>query len=217
MLKVFWSVVCIVCLLVFCGIGSAFADTGLEPADVRATLQDNLVQFTTKAVATNIRFIEHEHGITEDQPYAGTTAKYDGFKMLINVRAGRQKSEETAQSFAKVVADGGAVPCFHITERPKEMNFWVMGDLEIEQNGKTYLCSDFIIAQGNILLRNNWWIAGPHATSTIPYVGPLLQECERISGDGILPPILSITPLLNGNLLPSCVNEFNLSLVLGSG
>ncbi|MBC6478669.1 MAG: hypothetical protein GDA56_13720 [Hormoscilla sp. GM7CHS1pb] len=216
MLKVFGTVVCLAYVLVLCGVGPAFADDGVEPADTRARLEDNIVQFTTNAVPTNVRFIEIRHGITDGQPYAGTTAKYDGLKMLINVRAGRQKSEETGNSFADAVADGDAVPCYHVTERPKELNFWVEGDLEIEQNGETYTCSNFIIAQGNTLLRNNWWIAGPNAKSTIPYVGPLLQECTRSSGGGIFPPILSITPLLDGSLLPACVNEFNLSLALSS-
>ncbi|MBC6478670.1 MAG: hypothetical protein GDA56_13725 [Hormoscilla sp. GM7CHS1pb] len=220
MFKAFGTVVCLVCLLVFCGVGSAFADEGVEPADTRARLADNQVELSIldldidiSTKPTNVRFIEKRHDITNGQPYGGTTAKYDGSKMLINVRAGRQKSEETAKSFAEAVAGGGVLVCTEGANLPSELNFWVQGDFEVEQEGVTYTCKDFIIAQGNTGLTNNWWLAGPKFlnATTQPLIGPLLGVCTDSSG--ILPKIsvLAIIPRLDNGL--NCVNTFQQTLV----
>ncbi|MGK7901576.1 MAG: hypothetical protein AB4352_09210 [Hormoscilla sp.] len=209
MLKVFGTVVWVAYLLVLCGVGSAFADE-IQPQDK----YDNVVTFTTTGGPTAIRFKEINHDIKDGQRYEGASATYTKGKTLtINVRAGRSKTEKVANTFAGETKGGGTSACTANISLPGLLNFWVVGDLEIDQGGKTYICEKFIIAQGNIGTSNNWWAASPESinASGAPYIGPIMQTCEAQEGGS---KVLRVTPAItvSARLIPNCVNSFSLSL-----
>ncbi|MGK7901575.1 MAG: hypothetical protein AB4352_09205 [Hormoscilla sp.] len=199
MLKAFWSVVCVACLFVFCGVASAIA-------------ADNIVNFTTDGSFDDIRFEEIGHEISDDQDYEGTTYTYKDKKLEFNVRAGRHKTEKVADKFQDVVEGGGTIACFTNINLPNLLNFFVEGNLEIDKGGKTYTCPNFIIAQGNIDTTNNWWNASPNFinVSGAPMIGPAAQICLP-SGIG-LPAVLIVTPRPSNLGGIFCINDFNLAL-----
>ncbi|MEM9542244.1 MAG: hypothetical protein AAGA60_22475 [Cyanobacteria bacterium P01_E01_bin.42] len=197
----------VICLALFWGNTSALAD------DVDILAKNNIVEYTTTGGPSDVRFIYERHDITAGQPFEGVTYKYDGATLEINIRAGRKKTPEVAASFREAVAGGGTLACYTNDNLPGLLNFWVEGTLEIDLDGKTYSCPNFITAQGNISTTNNWWTAGPNFSniSGAPIAGPLVEYCSDKSGG--LPKLLKITPRLNG-VIPSCVNKFNITLGL---
>ncbi len=43
-------------------------------------------------------------------------------------------------------------------DMPKELNFAMYGDLTFEIANERYKCQNYIIAQGSVMTRENWWI-----------------------------------------------------------
>ncbi|MGK7901574.1 MAG: hypothetical protein AB4352_09200 [Hormoscilla sp.] len=213
MLKAFGTVVCLACLLVFYGVGSAFADE-VEPSgpETRAL---NVVVYSTVGEASNIKFIEVDHDIKNGQPYGGTTSKYDGFWLDITVDAGRSGTTAVADTFKERVAGGGAIACYTNQSLPDTLNFWVEGILEIEMEDETYTCPNFFIAQGNTSGRNNWWQAGPQLKNITgsSLAGLNYQKCSNGKEDEEEEfVLLRVTPAVE-SLVPACVSSFSLSLL----
>lgn len=111
-----------------------------------------------------------KYSVTKDQIKTDSNIKTDEVISInssgeLTFIVNRKKSSEVADWWSKEI---GAKHCT-FNEEPKELNFGVLGELEINVTGgvfgnntKIIKYEDVALAQGHTASRNNWWFGGKH-------------------------------------------------------
>ncbi len=159
---------------------------------------------------TAFNFAETGHSITSGQPYGGTTSgvSKSGAQVQITVKAGRKGSTTPATWFMQQVGSGQTLVCDTSGSFPKDLNFAVEGNITMTVGGKNITCNNVLVAQGNFLTVNNWWMGGPNMSGA--HVGPsgaTIQSCA-VQGS-VLPAVVIFSPQT------PCVNNFSIGFVSG--
>ena len=152
-----------------------------------ATMRDNDVYFGVNGLKA-FKFVQTGHSITSGQPYGGASATMDkeGRGQLI-VKAGRKASTSVAAWFKQHAGAGQTLVCNTTGTYPKDLNFAVEGTMIMQVGDKTVTCDNIIVAQGNYLTSNNWWMAGPAMKGA--HIGPSGATEQTCSVTGaLLPP-----------------------------
>ena len=136
----------------------------LQKTQGKPKIQDNDVYFLPYKTNTveSVDFDATSHMVTQGQPYEGVfTLGY-----YLDVRAGRQASEEVARDFNAGITPDNALGLW-LTNLgdtgkilPSELNFAVFGTMSLKIDHTTTVCPEMRIAQGHRGMANNWWIAG---------------------------------------------------------
>lgn len=111
---------------------------------------------------TKLLFEERSHSISSGQPYHGVTVKNNN---TLIIKAGRHKTKEVANWFTDKIYGGGGISLTYAHTLPEELNFAVCGKLTLVVKDVTYTADNFVVAQGNTPLSNNWWIGSPQMAS----------------------------------------------------
>ena len=147
----------------------------LQKARSKPKIRDNYVyffhwQYGNEAPVKSVQFDETSYSITQGQPYEGVfTLGY-----YLDVRAGRQGSEEVANEFKAGIRGCNALGLNAFNALPYELNFAVFGTLLVTINDTAAVCPEMRIAQGHISTGNNWWIA---STSCLKHPNGLTCPC----------------------------------------
>ena len=144
--------------------GADDTSCALQKAQGKPKIQDNDVYFLPYKTNTveSVDFDATSHMVTQGQPYEGVfTLGY-----YLDVRAGRQASEEVARDFNAGITPDNALGLW-LTNLgdtgkilPSELNFAVFGTMSLKIDHTTTVCPEMRIAQGHRGMANNWWIAG---------------------------------------------------------
>lgn len=129
-----------------------------------------------------------DYSVSDHQPLVSATGSAKGGVGIINVQAGRDKSEKVAKWFKTQVAEGAAIGDYTIDSFPKELNFAIRGTLKFTVSGETVTVPDFMLGQGSykielIIYNNNWWLGGPKMKGGQLSIlgGRALQLCKASS------------------------------------
>ncbi|MBL4703439.1 MAG: hypothetical protein JKY54_02900 [Flavobacteriales bacterium] len=124
----------------------------------------------------SIGFKLNDATVTIGQPFGGVETKVEAGQGIINVIAGRSKSDRVATWFNSKLGKGSCISSFAITDTPSELNFAIIGTLTFTSNGKNYEVLDYVLAQGaNPPVQNNWWLGGPQMIGfKFPFFGGAL-------------------------------------------
>lgn len=139
----------------------------LAPAADLGTERDNEVVLVNGEGVWDIDF-QYVHGqATQGQPFSGAYAVKAADETVVHVRAGREGSEDMAQTFLAQANDDD----FHMlgislrsasTTHPEKLNFWVNGRLSIN---RVEVPGGLTLGQGHHVFTNNWWAANPDAAN----------------------------------------------------
>ena len=96
------------------------------------------------------------HDITSGQPFDGVTFSGD----TMDVKAGRHGSGAPAATFMAGVSVQNIMGLdVTLNMSPEALNFVVLGDMKFTfEDGSSYTCPDFRVAQGHSVTSNNWWV-----------------------------------------------------------
>jgi hypothetical protein len=174
-----------------------------------ASEHDNQVFIAINGV-TAFSFTQTGYSITNGQPYSGVTSgiSKSGAQAQITVMAGRKGSSGPAQWFQQQVGSGQTLVCDTSGSFPDDLNFAVEGTINMTVGGKNITCNNVLVAQGNYLTVNNWWMGGPNMSGA--HVGPTgatIQACA-VQGSKI-PAQVIFSPQT------PCINNFSMGFVTG--
>lgn len=114
----------------------------------------------TNDTVQTVQFDLKSHAITQGQPWGGVSAGLDTIGCYLDVMAGRHGSEWVAYDFNDGITWDNAFGLFADDPLPRKLNFAIFGTLSLTINNTALVCPDMRIAQGHVVMSNNWWIAG---------------------------------------------------------
>lgn len=168
----------------------------MDAESVDATIRTN--EFTLEMSGlSNLKFDIQSHFITDGQPWEGISKiQCSDTGCTMYVEAGRKGSSETADWFKSAINPGSAIGCDTYDTLPEELNFAFKGTMTFDHGGKTYTGKDIVIAQGSTIVRNNWWIGGPHMSVLTNIPNVLAAAAQTVKTSGLLPAKATFTTSL---------------------
>lgn len=168
----------------------------IEKLEVTMFYHDNSVKFENDNIQAGKYVVKDFYIPSAQDPdhhvKIGTVAHMNIFHHfgILYFKLGRKGSTNVANWWKNRVSPDENI----YGDDPDKLNFAMLGDLTMTIGGKTYIFSDFYLAQGHILVINPWWIGS--------------RECNNISEE-----IMTCNGKdENGNTVKIQFNNFNPNL-----